>query len=117
MRAEPAGRRALGGAGVLISLGAGFGLLGAGLAACGGRGDSAALEPLRLLHDPPIKELTAQQLRALSMDCEAYPRHQAMRGRYDAAYCEAAMAAWADSPLQMLIIPPAAPPPAGAHTD
>jgi len=25
-----------------------------------------------------------------------------MRGRYDAAYCSDAMAAWADAPLQMV---------------
>jgi hypothetical protein len=29
-----------------------------------------------------------------------------MRGRYDAAYCEEAMAAWADAPLQMVTIKP-----------
>ena len=44
------------------------------------------------------------------MDCEKYSPHDSMRGRYDAAYCEEAMAAWGDSPLQMVIIPPDANP-------
>ena len=36
------------------------------------------------------------------MDCERYPVDKAARGPYDAAYCEAAMAAWSDAPLQMI---------------
>ena len=36
------------------------------------------------------------------MDCEKYPRHDSARGRYDAAYCEEAIAAWSDAPLQMI---------------
>jgi hypothetical protein len=36
------------------------------------------------------------------MECEKYPAVGSMRGRYDAAYCSAAMAAWADAPLQMV---------------
>jgi len=65
---------------------------------------SADLVPVRLLHTPPIQRLDAQQLRSLSMQCERYSPHDGMRGRYDAAYCEEAMAAWADAPLQMVTI-------------
>jgi hypothetical protein len=36
------------------------------------------------------------------MDCEQYPIKDSARGRYEAAYCEAAIAAWSDAPLQML---------------
>ena len=67
---------------------------------CGG--NSADLAPIRLIHSPPVAQLNAQQLRSLSMECEKYPAVGSMRGRYDAAYCEAAMAAWADAPLQMV---------------
>jgi hypothetical protein len=90
---------------------AGCGLACCSLAGCGGGGGNAAdLAPIRLLHDPAIGRLTAEQLRSLSMDCERYPANGSMRGRYDAAYCEEAMAAWADSPLQMVTIPPPAAP-------
>jgi len=64
---------------------------------CGG--DSADLAPARLIHAPPVGQLNPQQLRSLSMECEKY-----------AAYCDEAMAAWSDSPLQMVPIqkePPA----------
>jgi hypothetical protein len=70
--------------------------------ACGGGTD---LTPLSLLHSPPVEKLAPPQLRALSMECEKYPPRQSFRGRYDAAYCEAAIAAWGDSPLQMVVIP------------
>jgi hypothetical protein len=36
------------------------------------------------------------------MDCEKYVPEKSARGPYDAAYCEAAAAAWADAPIQML---------------
>jgi hypothetical protein len=75
--------------------------IGTLLCACGG----ADLGPVRLRHSPPVERLTPQQLRALSMECEQYPPKQAFRGRYDAAYCEAAIAAWGDSPLQLVVIP------------
>ena len=75
--------------------------LGALLSACGG----ADLAPVRLLHSPEVEKLTPPQLRALSMDCEKYSPKQSFRGRYDAAYCAAAIAAWGDSPLQMVVIP------------
>ena len=57
-----------------------------------------------LINSPPIKQLTAQQLRSLSMACEKYPPGKSARGPYDAAYCEDAMAAWADAPLQIVPI-------------
>ena len=38
------------------------------------------------------------------MDCEKYSPKNSMRGRYDAEYCEEAMAAWGDSPLQIVVI-------------
>ena len=59
----------------------------------------------RLIHSPPISQLSPQQLRSLSMECEKYSPDKATRGPYDAAYCEDAIAAWADSPLQMIPIP------------
>jgi hypothetical protein len=58
----------------------------------------------RLIHTPPIAQLAAEQLRSLSMDCEKYVPDKSTRGPYDAAYCEEAIAAWSDSPLQMLPI-------------
>ena len=69
--------------------------------------DSSALAPLRLRHSPPVAQLTALQLRSLAMECEQYAPNDSMRGRYDASYCELAIAAWGDSPLQMVVIPPA----------
>jgi hypothetical protein len=62
------------------------------------------VEP-KLIHSPPITRLTPEQLRALSMECEKYSPDKSTRGPYDAAYCEDAIAAWADSPLQMVPIP------------
>jgi hypothetical protein len=77
------------------------------VAGCGG--DPADLAPVRLRHEPPIGQLTPEQLRALSMDCEKYPAKDSMRGRYDGRYCEDAIAAWGDSPLQMITLPRADP--------
>jgi hypothetical protein len=87
----------------------------AGTAGCGR--DAADIAPLRLRHDPPIARLAVEQLKSLSIDCERYPPKESMRGPYDAKYCEDAIAAWGDSPLQMVTIPaehssPARPPPA-----
>jgi hypothetical protein len=65
-----------------------------------------------LIHTPPLRALNAKQLRALSMECEKYLPGRMARGPYDAAYCEAAMAAWSDSPIQMIQIPQA---PSGAR--
>jgi hypothetical protein len=58
----------------------------------------------RLIHSPPIAKMGAEQLRSLSMECEKYVPDKSARGPYDAAYCEDAIAAWSDSPLQMLPI-------------
>ena len=58
----------------------------------------------RLIHSPPIAKMGAEQLRSLSMECEKYVPDKSTRGPYDAAYCEDAIAAWSDSPLQMLPI-------------
>jgi hypothetical protein len=63
-----------------------------------------AAEP-RLIHSPAITQLTPQQLRSLSMECEKYSPDKSTRGPYDAAYCEDAIAAWGDSPLQIIPIP------------
>ena len=74
-------------------------------AACGGcGGDTADLTPIRLVHSPPVGQLNAQQLRALSMECEKYVPEKSARGPYEAAYCEEAIAAWSDSPLQIVPI-------------
>ena len=58
----------------------------------------------RLIHSPPIAQLAAEQLRSLSMECEKYVPDKSTRGPYDAAYCEDAIAAWSDSPLQIVPI-------------
>jgi hypothetical protein len=73
---------------------------------CGGGVQPAAS---KLVHSPPVKQLTAQQLRSLSMECEKYPATKTSRGPYDAAYCEEAMAAWGDWPLQIVTVPGARP--------
>jgi len=74
-----------------------FSLLALGLAGCG--------------QAPPIAKLSLDQLRGLAARCDRYPPDGAARGPYDAKYCEAAIAAWSDSPIQMLRLPdqPAAP--------
>jgi len=59
----------------------------------------------RFIHTPSISRLDPTQLRALSMDCEKYSPDGMSRGPYDIAYCENAIAAWGDSPLQMVTIP------------
>ena len=53
------------------------------------------------------------------MDCEKYSPDGNSRGPYDIAYCENAIAAWGDSPLQMLTIPQSVvipPNPVAAHS-
>jgi hypothetical protein len=73
--------------------------------ACGGDSGPPRRPPAsRLIHSPPIGQLAPQQLRALSMECEKYTPDGSTRGPYDAAYCEAAVAAWGDSPLQIVTI-------------
>jgi hypothetical protein len=91
---------------LIFGAAAGVGAAAVGLMGCSG--DDNELVPIRLAHSPPVPRLDPQQLRSLSMDCERYPPHDSMRGRYDAAYCEQAIAAWGDSPLQMVIIAPPA---------
>jgi hypothetical protein len=75
------------------------------LIGCGG--DSTPKPPVqsKAINTPPIAKLTPQQLRGLSMRCEKYVPDQSTRGPYDAKYCEDAIAAWADAPLQMIQIP------------
>jgi hypothetical protein len=83
-------------------------VLSAALTGCGS--DSGKPRPpdppvSRFIHTPPISRLDPTQLRALSMDCEKYSPDGTSRGPYDIAYCENAIAAWGDSPLQMVTIP------------
>lgn len=83
-------------------------VLSAALAGCGGdSGQPPRPNPpaSRFIHSPPISRLDPTQLRALSMDCEKYSPDGTSRGPYDIAYCENAIAAWGDSPLQMVTIP------------
>src|ERR1700677_2518861 len=63
---------------------------GATVAGCGG--DPADLAPVKLRHEPPIWQMTPEQLQALSIDCEKYPPKDSMRGRYDGRYCDDAIA-------------------------
>jgi len=103
-RDRPAGHRAFRTSALAICA-AGLAIVAAA-AGCGKTGGhSAELAPLKLRHSPPVGLLTREQLRSLSMECEQYPQNRSMRGRYDAAYCDEAIAAWADSPLQMVTIP------------
>jgi hypothetical protein len=78
----------------------------AALAGCGRDSGQSAVpkQPAvpRLIHSPPITQLAPQQLRSLSMECQKYSPDKSTRGPYDAAYCEDAIAAWADSPLQIV---------------
>jgi hypothetical protein len=60
----------------------------------------------KFIHSPPIQQLTPQQLRSLSMDCQKYSPDKSSRGPYDTAYCEDAIAAWSDSPLELVIVKP-----------
>jgi hypothetical protein len=82
--------------------------LGLAVAGCGSNsGPSRPPEPpaSRFIHSPPISRLSPEQLRALSMDCEKYSPDGTSRGPYDIAYCDKAVAAWGDSPLQMVTVP------------
>ena len=90
---------------LIFGTAAGVGAAGLGLTGCSGDGNELA--PIRLAHSPPVSRLDPQQLRTLAMECQQYSPNNSMRGRYDAAYCEEAIAAWGDSPLQMVIIAPA----------
>jgi len=83
-------------------------IFNAALCGCGGTSDAPRVaqappaSATRLIHAPPIDRLGAEQLRALSMECEKYSPDKSARGPYDAAYCEQAIAAWSDAPLQMI---------------
>jgi len=79
------------------------GTLASLLFGCGGSSKPPPIEP-KGIHKPPLAQLTSPQLRALSMQCEQYTPDQSMRGPYDADYCEKAIAAWSDAPLQMIQI-------------
>lgn len=84
----------------------GYALLMTLSAMCGGCGrDSTKSAPSTLIHSPPIGRLTSPQLRSLSMECEKYTPGKLTRGPYDAAYCDAAIAAWSDAPLELVRIP------------
>jgi hypothetical protein len=83
-------------------------VLSAALAGCGsdsGKPRPPAAPESRFIHSPAISRLNPEQLRALSMDCEKYSPDGSSRGPYDLAYCDNAIAAWGDSPLQMVTIP------------
>jgi hypothetical protein len=77
------------------------------LCGCGRSGASHEYDTApELIHTPPLRQLNPKQLRALSMECEKYLPGRIAQGPYDAAYCQAAIAAWSDSPIQMIVIPP-----------
>jgi hypothetical protein len=82
----------------------GLGVLGwllVGVAACG-QASAPPAATSRLIDTPPISKLTPDQLHGLATRCGRYPTDGPARGPYDARYCEAAIAAWSDSPIQML---------------
>jgi hypothetical protein len=81
-----------------------FSLLIPGLAACG-QAPAPPAARSRLINQPPIAKLNPDQLHGLATRCARYPPDGPARGPYDAKYCEAAIAAWSDSPIQMLRLP------------
>jgi len=87
-----------------------FSLLFLGVAGCG-QAPAPPAAKSRLINAPPIAKLSLDQLRGLAARCDRYPPDGPARGPYDAKYCEAALAAWSDSPIQMLRLPdqPSAP--------
>lgn len=87
-----------------------LGWLVLGVAACG-QAPAPPAATSRLINMPPIAELTPDQLHGLATRCGRYTPVGSARGPYDASYCEAAIAAWSDSPIQMLPLSdrPAAP--------
>ena len=72
-----------------------------GVAACG-QAPAPPAATSRLIDTPPISKLNPDQLHGLATRCGRYPVDGLARGPYDARYCEAAIAAWSDSPIQML---------------
>jgi hypothetical protein len=65
----------------------------------------------RLINTPPIAKLNPAQLHGLANRCERYTPDGSARGPYEAKYCEDAIAAWSDSPIQMLSLPSQSPAP------
>jgi hypothetical protein len=82
--------------------------LAGALAACSRAPAPQSDEPI-LIHSPPIGQLDLKQLKALALECERYLPGQFARGPYDAAYCQGAIDAWGDAPLQMIRIPRGSP--------
>jgi hypothetical protein len=78
-----------------------LGWLVLGVAACG-QAPAPPAATSRLIDTPPIAKLTPDQLHGLATRCGRYPPDGSARGPYDARYCDAAIAAWSDSPIQML---------------
>jgi hypothetical protein len=78
-----------------------LGWLVLGVAACG-QAPAPPAATSRLIDTPPISKLTPDQLHGLATRCGRYAADGPARGPYDARYCEAAIAAWSDSPIQML---------------
>jgi hypothetical protein len=66
----------------------------------------AHIEQINLINTPPIGRLSEDQLRGLAARCERYQPSGPARGPYSAKYCDDAEAAWSDSPLHMLVMPP-----------
>ena len=80
-----------------------LGLLLLGVAACGqSRSPAPRSATSRLIDTPSIAKLTPDQLHGLATRCGRYQPDGSARGPYDAKYCDAAIAAWSDSPIQML---------------
>jgi hypothetical protein len=97
----PQVKNAVAAADPLIRLLGVLGWLVLGVAACG-QAPAPPAATSRLINTPPIAMLTPDQLHGLATRCGRYPPQGPARGPYDAAYCEAAIAAWSDSPIQML---------------
>lgn len=81
------------------------------LCSCSGKKEPAAISAAaaaewHLIHTPPIARLSEDQLRGLAERCRRYDTTGTARGPYSAKYCDDALAAWSDSPLHMLVIPP-----------
>jgi len=80
---------------------AAFAWLVLGVVACG-QAPAPPAATSRLIDTPPISKLRPDQLHGLATRCGRYTADGTGRGPYDARYCEAAIAAWSDSPIQML---------------
>lgn len=78
------------------------------LAGCGDA-DRPAAAPgsSNLINTPAIARLSEDQLRGLVVRCARYQPLGLARGPYSAKYCDDAQAAWSDSPLHLVVVPPA----------